>query len=382
MRVSLILWDGNVGGAEKVTAELAGALRSIGVDATVVFVRDPKSLAADLDRLSVPYVSFGARRVEEVLWHPRRFARLVEEHGADGALLPAVGHLAPALRIGGYRRPLVAMEHGFLLLMDSMAPHWRLARTLERRFSAPYTDAQVAVSEFMRARMMRSAHARRVEVIENGIDLDRYESAEPRDRNGCVFGFASRLIDGKGVPELIEAFARVATETGQSAVRLRIAGDGPLRGQFAELVERHDVAAQVELAGVVSDMPSFWHESDVAVMPSTAPESFGMVALEAMASSRPVIATRSGGADCLVADGVTGQLVPSADVDALAAAMLTYAADPSLRREHGGAGRERCEAAFTMTRCARRYADLLATLGGSRVPTITSSEAPREEVHV
>jgi glycosyltransferase involved in cell wall biosynthesis len=231
----------------------------------------------------------------------------------------------------------------------------------------------------MRTRMMRASRARRVEVVENGIDLDRYTPAEPREGTGCVFALASRLVPGKGLPELIDAFARVAAEGGPSSVRLRIAGDGPMRAQIVELVERHDVAAATELAGVVSDMPSFWREADVAVMPSTAPESFGMVALEAMASSRPVIATRNGGADDLVEDGVSGQLVPCGDVDALAAAMLAYASDPDLRRLHGNAGRARCEADFTMSRCAQRYTDLLAALGGRR-PPLTSSEA-REEVH-
>src|SRR4051812_50169066 len=101
MQVSMVLWDGNVGGAERLTAELAGGMRSIGVDARIAFVRDPGALAADLDRIGVPYESFGARRVEEVLVHPRRFARLVSRLGPDGALLPAIGHLAPALRIGG-----------------------------------------------------------------------------------------------------------------------------------------------------------------------------------------------------------------------------------------------------------------------------------------
>src|SRR4051794_27331816 len=135
MRISLVLWDGNVGGAERVTAELAAGLRSIGVDPTVVFVRDPATLAADPDRLAGPYRTPGARRVEEVIWRPRRFARLVQKHGPDGALLPTVGHQAPVLRVGGYRAPLVAMEHGFLLMMDAMAPQWRLARRLERAVS-------------------------------------------------------------------------------------------------------------------------------------------------------------------------------------------------------------------------------------------------------
>src|SRR4051794_11281923 len=269
MRISLVLWDGNVGGAERVTAELAAALRTIGVDATVVFVRDPATLAADLERLDVPYVTLGARRVEEVVWRPRRFARLVEAHGPDGALLPTVGHQAPALRLGGYRAPLVAMEHGFLLLMESMAPHWRLARRLERRVSAPFVDAEVAVSGFMREAVQKAPHARRVEQIANGIDLSRYSTA-PRGGDGFVVGCATRLVPGKGIDTLLEAFSAVVRQVPDA--RLRIAGDGPERGAIEAMVERLGAASWAQLVGVVDDLPEFWSAVDVAAMPSTLPE--------------------------------------------------------------------------------------------------------------
>src|SRR3954470_11031369 len=206
MKVALVLWDGNVGGAEKVTAELAAALRSRGVEASILFVRDPGALAADLDRAGVPYESFGTKRVQEVLIRPRELARRMAALGPDGALLPAVGHLAPALRMGGYRAPVVAMEHGILLLLPRMPFTWRVLHRLERRISARFADAQVAVSEFMRERLLATPHARRVEVIENGTDVERFADGDgdgdAPDGNACVFGFASRLIDGKGIPEL------------------------------------------------------------------------------------------------------------------------------------------------------------------------------------
>jgi glycosyltransferase involved in cell wall biosynthesis len=377
MRISLVLWDGNVGGAERVTAELAAALRSIGVDATVVFVRDPATLAADLERLDVPYVTFGARRVEEVVLRPRRFARLVESHGPDGALLPTVGHQAPALRLGGYRAPLVAMEHGFLLLMESMAPHWRLARRLERRASAPFIDAEVAVSGFMREAVENAPHARRVEQIGNGIDLSLY-SADPRAGDGFVVGCATRLVPGKGIDTLLEAFSRVVSEVPHA--RLRLAGDGPERGAIEAHVARLGAESWAELAGVVSDLPEFWSGVDVAVMPSTLPESFGMVALEAMASGRPVVATRSGGVEELVEDGVTGRLVPVGDVEALSAALAGYASSEELRVSHGEAGRSRAERQYSITDCAWHHARLFATLGDAELPAPAPAPA-REEVH-
>jgi glycosyltransferase involved in cell wall biosynthesis len=375
MRLSLVLWDGNVGGGEKLTAELAGALRSIGVGATVVFVRDPATLATDLDRLDVPYVSLGARRVEEVLWRPRRFARLVAEHGPDGALLPAVGHQAPALRMGGYRAPIVAVEHGFLLLMASMAPHWRFARRIERRTSAPFVDAEVAVSDFMRSQVMQAPHARRVEVIRNGIDIDRGGAARTAVANGCVIGCAGRLVPGKGIDTLLRAMTRVLEEAPDT--RLRIAGDGPERSAL----EAGARSPRIEFAGVVDDMRGFWKDVDIAVMPSMLPESFGMAALEAMASGKPVVATRSGGVEELVDDGVTGRLVTAGDERALAQALLDYVGDADLRQAHGAAGRARCELDFSIEHCATEYARLFAELGGLVLPLPISEEPALEEVN-
>jgi glycosyltransferase involved in cell wall biosynthesis len=380
MQIALVLWDGNVGGAEKVTAELAGGLRAIGVDASVVFVRDPATLAADLDRLEVPYTSLGARRVEEVLWRPRRFARLVEVHGPDGVLLPAVGHQAPALRIGGYRAPIVAIEHGFLLLMQSMAPHWRLARRLERLMSARFVDVEVAVSDFMRESVMDGPHARRVERIHNGIDIARYSAAHDEGtESGCVIGCASRLVAGKGIDALLRAFRAVTAEA--SGAHLRIAGAGPEREHIAELIRREGLSDSVELVGAVDDLPAFWSDVDVAAMPSNLPESFGMVALEAMASAKPVVATRSGGVAELVEDGVNGRLVPVGDEAAMTRALLGYVRDAELRRAHGAAGRARCESDFEIERCAAHYARLFADLGSTRMPAPRPVDPILEEVN-
>jgi glycosyltransferase involved in cell wall biosynthesis len=271
------------------------------------------------------------------------------------------------------------MEHGFLALIETMASPWRIARRLERRLSAPWVDAEVAVSSSMRRRVLQAPHARRVELIENGIDLTRFKAMESPHRDGCLFACASRLVPGKGLRELVDAFARVASR--DADVRLVIAGDGPERADVEALIARHGIAEHVEMVGVVHDMPSFWSRADVAVMPSTAPESFGMVALEAMAAGRPVVATRNGGADGVVLDGVTGRLVRCGDASALADAMLAYAFDPAVRRAHAGAGRARCESLFTIERTAARYARLLAELGGRPTHAQVPAEPALEEVN-
>jgi glycosyltransferase involved in cell wall biosynthesis len=355
MRLAIVLYDGNIGGAEKVTAELAAALREGGVEATVVFVRDPGALAGDLDRLDVPHVSFGARRVEEVLLRARAFARLIDHHGPDGVLLPAIGMQAPGLRIGGYRAPIVAMEHGILLLAPHMPLRWRLPHALDRRISARFVDAVVAVSDFMLHAVQREGAAPRAVRIHNGVDVERYGGESASD--DCVLGCATRMVPGKGVESLLRAFESL------DGARLRIAGAGPERAWLAAMAPEG-----VDFAGVVDDMSAFWADVDVAVMPSELPESFGMAALEAMASGKPVVATRCGGVEELVEDGVTGRVVPVGDEKALAAALRAYASDPALRSEHGAAGRERCERHFSIETSARAYADLFADLGGTSVP--------------
>ena len=86
-----------------------------------------------------------------------------------------------------------------------------------------------------------------------------------------------------------------------------------------------------------------WQRCSVALVPSVWPEPFGLVALEAMVSSRPVIASQIGGLADTVIDGETGRLVPPGDPNALAGALRELIADRDLRERMGQAGRRRSE---------------------------------------
>lgn len=95
-----------------------------------------------------------------------------------------------------------------------------------------------------------------------------------------------------------------------------------------------------------------WNACDIAVIPSTEPESFGMVALEAMALSKPIVAANHGGVAEIVAQGETGLLVQVGDAIALADAIRRVAGDASLRQKMGLAGELRCRSVFTLDRHA------------------------------
>lgn len=353
-----------MGGAEKFTAALGTALQTAGVHAGILFVRRPGRLGDDLRSRGIPYRSLGLRRSLEVFHHPRRFAQAVESFGASGTLLPAVGHLALGLSIGGYAAPIVAVEHGELLYMPDRPLAERVARRLERRMSARAMVTQVAVSDFMRGEAAKVPGGPPIAVIENGIELQRFDSAVSlQARHGhdhdCTFGCAARLTEGKGVMVLINAFARFRSRAG---ARLVIAGDGPERARLEALVRTLRLESLIEFRGVVDDMAAFWSECDVGVMPSVAPEAFGLSAVEAMAAGRPVIATRSGGPEGIVDDGSTGALVSPGDVASLAAAMVRYANDSGMRARHGSQGRVLCRTRYSIERCAREYAALFSSI--------------------
>jgi glycosyltransferase involved in cell wall biosynthesis len=356
-RLALVLWHGYLGGAETFTVALARALREKGADAQIVFVGDPASLTHRVHAAAVPFETLGLSRGRSVLRHPRKLARTVTHAGADGAILVEGGYLGAALRLGGYRGKIVAVEHGAILMTQRMQTHRQLVHRLSRLSGERAIDVHVAVSDYVFRRIQGSR--RPVVTISNGIDLTMYRppSHERRSRD-LVIGCMARLVPGKGVDDLLCASAQLQ----DPHIQLRIAGGGPERPQLEAFAARLGVSQHTEFLGWVSDTSAFWRSCDVAVVPSSQwIESFGLTAAEAMASGRPVIATRNGGLSEVVADDITGFIVPANDPRAIAASLRRYLDDRRLADAHGAAARRRCEERFDVRRCADSYLALFNT---------------------
>jgi glycosyltransferase involved in cell wall biosynthesis len=360
LRLALVLWKGDVGGAEVLTATLAERMPEMGARVTIVFVGHSRPLSERLIRADIPYSSLELNRGRDLLRHPRLYADEIARCGPDGALVVERGFMGAALRAGGYRSPIVAVEHGDLLghLRRSRGP----ARRVSRAAGAWAVDAEVAVSDFMLDRMLGYAHAGRALRIYNGVDPDTYSASDHISvaSDALVVGFAGRLIPGKGTDHLICACIQLSEH---QPVKLLIAGDGPERLRLSSLAQMRGPGAAIEFLGVVHDIPTLWQQCDVVVVPSdTFEESFSMVTLEAMTCGKAIVATRNGAIPELVLDGVTGTLVAPGKVDELANALLQYAKRPELRRQHGSAARERAVARFHINFCAQAYVDLFVEL--------------------
>ena len=203
-------------------------------------------------------------------------------------------------------------------------------------------------------------------IIPCGIDLDRFrplQSTERRTRPGRVL-FVGRLDERKGIEILLRAFPAVTKVV--PGTRLSVVGAGPMEEQARKTVGKLGLSTAVEFLGSArpEDLPRIYADCDVYCAPSLGGETLGIVLLEAMASGVPVVASRIPGYDETVRDGIDGLLVPPAEPDALASALVSVLSDESRRRTMAAAGLERAKE-YAWPRIAQRtlefYLELLAT---------------------
>jgi glycosyltransferase involved in cell wall biosynthesis len=172
---------------------------------------------------------------------------------------------------------------------------------------------------------------------------------------------------------LARAFVRVQRLEPAAArhMRLVFVGDGALRSEARQLLEQAGIADRVWFAGERADVPEIMRGLDCFVLPSLA-EGVSNTILEAMASGLPVVATRVGGNSELLESGMTGTLVPPANSEALAQAMLGYCNDRITARRHAKAALRVVLDRYSLTRMVSDYVNVyeraLAAVGSPLPP--------------
>jgi glycosyltransferase involved in cell wall biosynthesis len=217
----------------------------------------------------------------------------------------------------------------------------------------------------------------KLKVIPNGVDAARFanlpDPAVARTSlqlpQGCpVLVSVASLYPHKGHDHLLEAMARVHEVLPQT--RLLVVGDARdvRRAALEDTVGRLGLRDVVQFLGHREDVPLLLAASDVFVMPSLR-EGFPMALLEAGAAGLPAVASSVGGIPEIVADGVTGLLVPPHDHAALADALLALLQESSRMRSMGAAARRRVNGRFTLEQTIRRIEDVYVDLvEQTRVP--------------
>jgi glycosyltransferase involved in cell wall biosynthesis len=239
---------------------------------------------------------------------------------------------------------------------------WLKSHFLIDRLVARTVDAFIAVSEANSRYLIeqKGLPSRKVHVIPNGIDLERFHPGHPEPPElRSALGFAAddpvialfaRLDPQKGHAVLLEAMARLRQTVPR--VRLVIAGEGVLREKLKQLTASLGLADAVRFVGRQSNVSDWLAMAQVVVLPSFY-EGLPLAAMEALAAAKPLVATAVDGTPEVVLDGKTGLTVPPGDPERLSEALLRLLCRPSLARELAHAGREWICEHFTHARQVR-----------------------------
>ena len=201
-------------------------------------------------------------------------------------------------------------------------------------------------------------------MIYNGVDLDRYDHQEPcctlrdeyhMDSQSPIVGVVGRLELEKGHPTLLEAWPLVLRAC--PSAFLVVVGEGSRLDALHEIAREIGILHRVVFTGRRDDIPAVTAAFDVAVLPSYR-EAQGLTILEAMAMSRPVVASNVGGIPEMIEDGVTGLLVPPHDPPALAAAIVRLLDNHQLADTLGRAGHDLVHDRFCIQLMVKAVQDL------------------------
>jgi glycosyltransferase involved in cell wall biosynthesis/Ser/Thr protein kinase RdoA (MazF antagonist) len=321
------------------------------------------------------------------------FARLVEREGIRHVHAHYATHPALAAFVIS---ELTGATYSFTAHAHDIFVHQRMLRQKIER-----AHFVVAISEFNRQYLLRRAPrvaADKIKVVHCGIEPEKYgtttaKDARPdaehdgergaldgRDKQFTILCVAS-LQTYKGIRYLIESCHLLAGHL-SSNFRCLVVGEGVERARLESLIDELEMRERVQLLGARTqrEVASLLAGADLFVLPSTvAPdgqmEGIPVALMEAMASGLPVVATRISGIPELVEDGINGRLVPHADAQALADAIISLYKSEAMRREMGERGREKVTAEFGLRENVAKLRALFQAATEREIQTKTVREA-------
>jgi glycosyltransferase involved in cell wall biosynthesis len=242
---------------------------------------------------------------------------------------------------------------------------------------ARWIDVHVAISGAIKENLLRlDVPNERIVVIYDAIDLQDFDDTISNDhlkQEFCVndterlFGIFGRIVDWKGIIEFVHAAAVVIQATPNTKAFIVGGcsdGDSNYLKVVKELIAEYDLEKKIILTGYRTDVPDLMQLMDVIVHASITPEPFGMVLIEAMAMSKPVVATKMGGPLDIMLDGQTGFLVAPGDTAQMADAIERLFADNALASDMGKNGKKRVIDMFTKERYAQQVEEVYTKLLG------------------
>ena len=362
-RILLLGRELDSGGSERQLAETAKALHKRGWNVHVGCFRDFGIRAQELRNAGIPVVRFPVRsfRSFSAVTGLVMFARYVFRHNI------ALTHSfdTPLTIFGTFASRL----SGRSIVLSSQRSYRHLFTPSEQRLlriTDRVVDGVVVNCEAVRQHLIadEGLPANHIHLCYNGIDTNTFfRTPGPRPAvlagASAVIGTVAVLRPEKGIPALLEAFARVRKE--RPGVRLLIVGSGPLREQLEDLARSLNIAVDVYFEPATLDVTRWLNAMDIFVLPSLS-EALSNSLMEAMACGVASIASRVGGSPELIREGETGMLFPAGDVDALTLQIRRLVNDESLRCRLGDAGASFIRSEMNVEKAGERMGDIYSRL--------------------
>jgi len=377
--IAHVVYRFDVGGLENGVVNLINRMSGHAYRHAVVSLTEITDFRKRIQRDDVQFIALHKPPGHALPLYPRllRLLRDLQPAIVHTRNLAALEVTVPAWLAGVRAR--VHGEHGRDVGdLDGSNRRYRWVRRVYRPFVSRYVTVSRDLEDYLRDRV--GVPQRRILRICNGVNTERFAPAEGerasiegcpfQDRNLWLVGSVGRLYHVKDQVTLAHAFvAAVRRHSSAQRMRLVLVGNGPLRADAERVLRDAGLSDRAWLPGERSDVPQILRGLDCFVLPSLA-EGISNTLLEAMATGLPIIATRVGGNPELVDDEHSGRLVPAADPQAMAQAMLAYYEAPEVARRLGKAARGAAVQRFSLERMVGHYVSLYDELlrGGNAAP--------------
>jgi glycosyltransferase involved in cell wall biosynthesis len=348
-----------IGGTERYCRELSIALHECGWHSVLAFEGTVNPVVSDYLRLpsvtieNLPSMTTGG--VETLI----ELHKLIRKCRPDIVHLHYTGFvtLFPWLaKLSGVRQVYLT-NHASYPEGFQARPTAQPKRTLASLINSPVCGI-VCPSDFGRRSLIETGilAADKFRVIYNGTHPGQITDGQelsanfrmryqiPNDR--VIVTQVGQLIPEKGIDDLLIAFKHAAEI--DNRLHLVLVGEGHGRHRYEVQIADWNLSSRITLTGLIEDtaVAGVYEACDICCLTSRWEELFGFVLVEAMARSKPVVATRVGGIPEVVSDSETGYLVERGDTHGITARLLELAKRPRLRELMGRAGRERVEELF------------------------------------
>lgn len=358
VKIGFVIWSLGLGGAERVIMQLATGVDKQKFEPIILCLNEKGAFAEEMEEQGVPVYAFNKRGPIDfkMLFKMYKFIRTENIKILHTHLWGANVWGRLAAWFAGI--PVIITEHNVDV--------WKkgIHKIIDKILS-PLASKIITVSDEVRKFYINwGLPSEKLVTVYNGVDVNLFSEAvdvselkktysiDPAD---IIIGWLGRMVPAKDLGTLLQAF-KIAQSKNKHA-KLLLVGDGPDKEEIIALGEKLNLSDSIIYAGFQKKVLEFYHLMDLVALSSTR-EGHPIVALEAMACAKPMVATSVGGVPELVKDAITGYIVSPKDPEAFAIALDKLLNNMDERKKQGLAAQQLIRDKYSVNVMIKQHEDL------------------------